>query len=63
MFGVIRMRFFIFVVVLLLFPVKAFPEDLLVPTNYPTIQQAINMAASGDRILVAPGTYMEHLEH
>jgi predicted outer membrane repeat protein len=32
-----------------------------VPADYPTIQQAINASTSGDLILVAPGTYHEHI--
>jgi Right handed beta helix region len=34
---------------------------LKVPSQYPTIQSAINAAHSGDTILVAPGTYSEQL--
>jgi len=32
-----------------------------VPDDFPTIQQAINAAAAGDTILVAGGTYYEHV--
>ncbi|MGE4619120.1 MAG: right-handed parallel beta-helix repeat-containing protein [Planctomycetota bacterium] len=31
--------------------------DRLVPASYPTINQAMDVAINGDRILVAPGTY------
>jgi len=41
--------------------VKANPNVILVPTNYSTIQEAINHATQGDTILVLPGTYPEHL--
>ncbi|MHC4744228.1 MAG: PKD domain-containing protein, partial [Planctomycetota bacterium] len=34
----------------------------LVPQEYPTIQQAINGAANGDSIVVAPGTYNERID-
>ncbi|HXI91978.1 MAG TPA: right-handed parallel beta-helix repeat-containing protein [Blastocatellia bacterium] len=32
-----------------------------VPTDYSTIQQAINASVNGDTILVAPGTYVENI--
>jgi hypothetical protein len=38
------------------------PQTLQVPSGqFPTIQSAINFAAAGDRILVAPGVYNETL--
>jgi parallel beta-helix repeat protein len=38
------------------------PPQLIVPTDYPTIQQAIDAAITGTRILVLNGTYFEQLK-
>jgi hypothetical protein len=35
--------------------------DRLVPSEYPTIQAAIDVAQSGDRVLVSPGVYKEQV--
>ncbi|HLP83326.1 MAG TPA: hypothetical protein VK157_03165, partial [Phycisphaerales bacterium] len=35
---------------------------LFVPTNFPTIQDAVAAASSGDTIVVAPGTYTEQID-
>src|SRR5260221_5113997 len=38
------------------------PSTIRVPADYPSIKQAINAAASGDRVSVAPGTYYETID-
>ena len=37
------------------------PADITVPTDFPTIQAAINASSPGDTIKVLPGTYPEQL--
>ncbi len=43
-------------------PAPASAADILVPQDAATIQAAIDLAASGDRVLVAPGTYAERVD-
>ncbi|UCF42466.1 MAG: hypothetical protein JSV99_07635 [Planctomycetota bacterium] len=38
------------------------PTTILVPDDYPTIQEAIDAAFPGDIIMVAPGLYEEHIK-
>lgn len=42
-------------------PIKAQPKTIIVPENYPSIQEAINNADEGDTIYVKTGTYYENL--
>jgi len=42
---------------ILLFASTGFCADLLVPSQYPTIQQAINTAVNGDIVIISPGVY------
>jgi parallel beta-helix repeat protein len=39
---------------------KAQSRTIVVPTDYPTIQDAINSAANGDTIFIKKGTYVEN---
>ena len=45
--------------VLLAPTVCAYGAELLVPSQYPTIQAAINAAGYNDTVIIAPGTYTE----
>jgi len=42
-------------------PVKAEPRTIIVPDDYPTIQEAINAANPRDTVSVRNGTYYEHV--
>lgn len=47
---------------ILLFSTLCHGGTIEVPTNYPTIQQAIDAAQPQDLILVCPGTYVENID-
>jgi parallel beta-helix repeat protein len=42
-------------------PVRAAPRTIVVPYDYPTIQEAINAASTGDTIYVMAGKYYENV--
>ncbi len=56
-----KWRILILILLLICCVMTASGNVLEVPEEYPTIQQALDASASGDTVLVAPGTYPEHL--
>jgi len=46
---------------LILISIKTFATVIDVPTDYPTIQQAIDAAGNGDTVLVSPDRYYENI--
>jgi len=42
-------------------PVRSEPATIVVPDDYPTIQEAVNAASPGDTVYVRAGTYYEHV--
>ncbi len=52
----------IVLIICIVFTLKILPQNILnVPSQYSTIQAALNAAQSGDTVLVQPGTYKENI--
>jgi parallel beta-helix repeat protein len=52
----------IIILAVLAIPTLAFSAIIVVPDDYPYIQQAIYQAVDGDTVLVKPGTYVENID-
>ncbi|MBT4837500.1 MAG: nitrous oxide reductase family maturation protein NosD [Methylococcales bacterium] len=53
---------FTYLFLFLLFPFSLLADDLIVPSEkFGTIQSALNFSATGDKILLRPGTYQENI--
>ena len=52
---------FLLTALLIFINIKTFATVIDVPTDYPTIQQAIDAASNGDTVLVSPDRYYENI--
>lgn len=56
------MRSLMFIVAIGVFTSVGYSATIHVPSDYAKIQKAIKAAVDGDVVLVAPGTYVEHID-
>lgn len=56
------MHYAIILLIVLVFPALCFSATIVVPDDYPTIQDAIDAASGGDTVLVKPNTYVESID-
>ena len=57
-----RFQFVLLLTISILLPASySFADQLLVPSSYTTIQEAIDAASNGDEVIVGDGTYVENI--
>lgn len=47
--------------IFMILSIPVFAGTIIIPDQYPTIQQGINASVNGDTILIRPGTYLENI--
>jgi len=55
----VTLPLFVTIIALMIVQLSSAASGLVVPTQFPTIQPAINAASAGNIVKVLPGTYTE----